>query len=706
MMHKDSHLIIEQTHQFIKHPANADTINALKDVLRFHEHRYYVLDEPLISDFEYDTLFDQLKEIEKNHPELITPDSPTQRVAVGLSDDFTEVKHIVPMLSLENSYDENDLKDWDRKVKEFIEADEVEYVVEPKFDGGGISIIFENNIFTRGATRGDGSVGEEITNNLKQLRSIPLSADFSKNKIRKIEIRGEVIIPNEKFKKINQQRVENNLPPFANPRNAATGGLRMKDPKEVAQRGMEAFLYHVSFCEDENGNDALRKIITHHSQAIETIDKLGIRSSFSVLSVCKNIDEVIAKCNEWEAKRNSLDYEIDGMVVKVNSLILQEKCGYTAHHPRWAIAYKFAAKQATSTLLNIEYQVGRTGAITPVAKIEPVPLAGVTISSISLFNEDVIREKDLMIGDKVLIERSGDVIPYIVKSLADARNGSEQKNIFPTNCPSCNSILTKPEEEAVWRCVNVNCPAQSVERIIHFVSKDAMDVKGLGEANIRKFYEMGIITDIPSIFKIDFEKISSLDGFGEKSIQILKDGIEECKKLPLHRLIFALGIRYVGEGTAKSLERSIHQFDDIKNIVELKKEIKVEDVEKKLMKFQDIGKKSAQSLIEYFSNENNLKMLEELKNLGLNFEAKVAENSLSKKFSELTFLFTGTLPTLGRSKAEAIVEEHGGTVLGSINKKLNYLIVGADAGSKLEKAQKIASIKIIDEAEFLKMVNE
>ena len=692
---QDNSIIILQSHQFLKHPANVDSINALRDVLHFHEHRYYVLDEPLISDFEYDTLFNQLKEIEKNNPELITPDSPTQRVGIGLSEDFNEVKHLVPMLSLENSYNAEDLNDWDRKVKEFIEADNVEYVVEPKFDGGGISIIFENNIFNRGTTRGDGSVGEEITNNLKQLRSIPLTADFKKHGISKIEIRGEVIIPNEKFKKINQQRVENNLPPFANPRNAATGGLRMKDPKEVAQRGMEAFLYHVSFCEDENGNDALRKIITHHSQAIEMIDKLGIRSSNSVLTVCKNIDEVIAKCNEWEAKRNSLDYEIDGMVVKVNSLILQEKCGYTAHHPRWAIAYKFAAKQATSTLLNIEYQVGRTGAITPVAKIEPVPLAGVTISSISLFNEDVICEKDLMIGDKVLIERSGDVIPYIVKSLADARNGSEQKIVFPTTCPSCNSILTKPEEEAVWRCVNVNCPAQSVERIIHFVSKDAMDVKGLGEANIRKFYEMGLLTDIPSIFKLDFEKISTLDGFGEKSINNMKAALEACKQQSLNKLIFGLGIRFVGEGTAKNLERTIHHLFDLK-------EKSVED----LLQIGDVGDKVAASIFEYFHNDENLKMLSELQSHGLNMDAKIEGDAASKKFNGLTFLFTGTLPTLGRSKAEEMVEANGGAILGSVSKKLNFLVVGADAGSKLEKAQKITTIKIIDEAEFLKMVNE
>ncbi|MEY2829291.1 MAG: ligase, NAD-dependent, partial [Bacteroidota bacterium] len=456
--------LIELSHQFLKQSATSQNISQLRELLNFHEHRYYVLSEPLISDFEYDTLFYQLKEIEKNNPELITPDSPTQRVAIGLTNEFNEVAHLVPMLSLENSYNADDLKDFDRKVKQFAEVDDVEYCVEPKFDGAGLSVIYENDLLVRGATRGDGSVGEDITNNAKQLKSLPLGAKFSAHGIKKIEIRGEVIIPNEKFREINRKRTEENLPPFGNPRNTASGGLRLKNPNEIAGRGMEAFMYHVSFTLDKNGGERMMNVLNSHHDAIKLLHEVGIRSSWKELTLCKNIDEVIAVCNAYENRRNAMPYEIDGMVVKVNKFTTQEKCGYTAHHPRWAIAYKFAAKQATSTLLNIEYQVGRTGAITPVAKIEPVHLAGVTISSISLFNEDVIREKDLMMGDKVLIERSGDVIPYIVKSLADVRNGSEQKIIFPKNCPSCNSELTKPEEEAVWRCTNINCPAQSVER--------------------------------------------------------------------------------------------------------------------------------------------------------------------------------------------------------------------------------------------------
>ena len=685
--------LLKTTKEFIKTPATAAQIEALRQVLRFHEMRYYVLAEPLVADVEYDQLFAQLKKLEAENPALITVDSPTQRVAVGLSKDFSEVQHLVPMLSLENSYNADDLMDWDRKVKEFTELNEMEYVVEPKFDGAGLSLIYENDLLTRGATRGDGAVGEEITVNIKQLRSIPLHAGFSKYGIAKIEIRGEVIIPNEKFRQINAKRLEENLPPFGNPRNTAAGGLRIKDPKEIAGRGMEAFMYHVSYTLDNNGSERMMNVLDSHSQAIEILHTLGIRSSFKELTICKNIAEVIATCQAYEAKRNSLPYEIDGMVIKVNSLQQQEKCGYTAHHPRWAIAYKFTARQATSKLLDVEFQVGRTGAITPVAKIEPVPLAGVTISSISLFNEEIIREKDLMIGDTVLLERAGDVIPYIVKSLPDARDGSEQKITFPTHCPVCESKLDKPEAEAVWRCMNINCAAQSVERIIHFVSKDALDIKGLGDEKVRRFYELGLLKNVADVFKMDVEQLKLLEGFKEKSIANLQEALVEAKTRPLNKLIFALGIRFVGETTAKTLARNIRHLLDLKGMS--KEQLKIMD---------DVGEKVAESIFEFFHNEENLKLLKELEVLGVNMIATETAGMEGKKLSGMSFLFTGTLPTLGRSKAEAMVEENGGTVAGTVNKKLNYLVVGADAGSKLEKAQKIRTIKILSEEEFLKML--
>jgi len=687
--------LTEQSHLFLKHIATPEQIENLRSVLRFHEYRYYVLSEPLISDYEYDQLFLQLQQIENTHPHLISSDSPTQRVAVGLTAAFDEIAHLVPMLSLANSYNAADLIEWDRKVKEFIEKEEVEYVIEPKFDGAGLSIIYENNQLVRGASRGDGAVGEDITNNIKQLKSIPLHANFSNYHIQKIEIRGEVIIPNATFRAMNEKRVEAQLPPFANPRNTASGGLRMLDPKEVANRGLEAFLYHVSYIQDTNGGERLMNVLETHEQAIKILHDLGIKSSYKELTICKNIQEVIAVCDRYEAQRNDLPYEIDGMVVKVNELRLQEKCGYTAHHPRWAIAYKFPARQATSILKDIEYQVGRTGAITPVAKIEPVPLGGVTIGSISLFNEEIIKEKQLMLGDKVLIERSGDVIPYIVKSLTDARNGSERPIVFPKECPVCNSTLQKPEEEAVWRCMNINCEAQRVERIIHFVSKDAMDIKGLGEEKIRRFYQDGYITSILDVFTFDVSQLSGKEGFGEKSIVNMKAAIEAAKEQPLQRLIFALGIRFVGENTAKTLARHIHHLLDLKELEQTA-----------LLQLEDVGKKVAESIYEFFHTESNIQLLQQLESLGVNMKAAEESSTSNKKLAGQSFLFTGTLPTLGRSKAEAMVEALGGTVAGSVNKKLTYLVAGAEAGSKLEKARTIGSIQIIDEAQFLELLSE
>ncbi len=431
-----------------------------------------------------------------------------------------------------------------------------------------------------------------------------------------------------------------------------------------------------------------------HSGALEMLWELGFRSPQKEKKVLKGIEAVIKYCAEFEITRDDLPYEIDGMVIKVNDVALQDKMGMTTHHPRWAIAYKFKARQATSTLLNIEFQVGRTGSITPVAKIKPVPIGGVTVSSFSLFNEDVIKEKDLMIGDSVLVERAGDVIPYIVKSLAELRDGSEKKIQFPKNCPACSSHLFKEEGEAVWRCINIECPAQVVERIIHFVSKDAMDIRGFGEANVRKFYDLGLVKDIPGIYKLDFEKIGELEGFGKKSIENLNQAILNSKKQPLHRLIFGLGIRFVGETTAKTLAQAVNHLLDLKKFSE-------ED----LLNLEDIGPKVAGSILHFFSNEMNINMLEQLENLGLALKNSKKTHASGGNLQGLSFLFTGTLPTLKRSEAEAMVEKNGGKITGSVSSKLNYLVVGEDAGSKLEKAKKINSVKIVSEEEFLKMLS-
>jgi len=499
-------------------------IELLRDVLRFHEYRYYILSDPLISDKEYDVLFTALEKLEKNNPSLIASDSPTQRVAKGLTTQFPVVQHLVPMLSLENSYNADDLRDFDRKAKELSGLSDIEYCVEPKFDGAGISLIYEDDKLVRGATRGDGVEGEEITINLKQIRSIPLSAKFSVHGIKQVEIRGEVMMNKESFRKYNETLLAQHLPPLANPRNAASGALRIKDPKEVSKRSLEAFLYHISDLITSDGQHT-SSVLHTHSGSLDMLWELGLRSPHKEKKVCKGIDEVIHYCQEYEAKRDDLPYEIDGMVVKVNNLEIHDKLGMTTHHPRWAIAFKFKARQATSRLRAVEFQVGRTGSVTPVAKIEPVPIGGVTVSSISLHNEEFIRERDIMIGDQVLVERAGDVIPYIVKALTDVRTGQEQTIDFPKYCPACHDELVKPEEEAVWRCTNINCPAQVVERIIHFTSKDAMDIRGLGEANIRKFYELGFLKDIPGIYQLPYDQIRSLEGFGERSLQNLKEAI-------------------------------------------------------------------------------------------------------------------------------------------------------------------------------------
>ncbi len=679
---------LEHKEGLIVHTNNLEN---LRDILRFHEHRYYVENDPLISDFEYDTLYKKLETFEKEHPELITKDSPTQRVGVTLIKDFPKTRHLVPMLSLENSYNEEDLKDWDRKAKEISGLDEIEYTVEPKFDGASISLIYENNLLVRGVTRGDGEIGDDITPNIFQIKSIPLSAPFDSKNIQQIEIRGEILINKDNFKKYNNSLMEEGIPPLANPRNAAAGSLRIKDTSIVRKRNLEGFLYHVSYI--LNVHEPKNETILTHSDMLKMLQEFGFRTPQHELKVVKGINAVIREIEEFEKQRDQLPYEIDGMVIKVNNLELQEKLGMTSHHPRWAIAFKFKARQATSKLLSVEFQVGRTGAVTPVAKIQPVAVGGVTVSSISVHNEEYIKEKDLMLGDAILIERSGDVIPQIVKSMPDSRDGHEKKIVFPTECPACHHTLYKAQEEAVWRCVNINCKAQVLERIIHFVSKDAMDIKSLGEANVRKFFEMNLIKDIPGIYELDFDTIKSMDGFGEKSISNLREAIDKSKHQPLHRLIYSLGIRYVGETTAKTIAQHIHHILDLQKMTS-----------EELMKMEDVGVKVAASIHAFFQNDDNIQMLKKLEHLGIEPEAKQLEK-IEGDLSGQTFLFTGTLTSLKRNEAESMVEKHGGKILSGVSSKLNYLITGEDAGSKLEKARKIPGIKIISEEDFKKLLS-
>jgi DNA ligase (NAD+) len=689
----EKHLFTQAKHLLAHDIASPEKeVQQLRDVINYSDWKYYVQSEPVLSDSEYDALFKKLKQIEEKRPELVTSDSPTQRVAIGLSEKFPTVSHLVPMLSLDNTYNADDLRDWDRRCRELAKTDDIEYCIEPKYDGAGISLVYEDGKLLRGATRGDGIMGEDVTVNIKQIKSIPLSAAFMKSHVQQIEIRGEIVIHKQVFEDFNKQRAAEGLSPLANPRNAASGTLRMLDPVEVRKRGLNAVLYHISYYNLTGGNRP--KELSTHYDAIQWLYNLGFPTPAKQMKRFHKIDDVIEYCHEFEAKRDDLPYEVDGLVIKVNNFDLQDKIGMTSHHPRWQVAFKFKARQATSKLLKVEFQVGRTGTITPVAKIEPVPIGGVTVTSVSLFNEDVVREKDLKIGDTVLVERAGDVIPYIVKPLTELRNGHEHAIKFPTHCPVCNELLEKQADEAAWRCININCPVQVVERIIHFASKDAMDIRNLGGANIQKFYELEFLKSIPDIYHLPWDKIKELEGFGAKSISNLQAAIENSKKQPLHRLVYGLGIRYVGETTAKTLANAVTNL----------KEIYDWDVEK-LSTLEDIGPKVATSVADFFSRHENRHIIGLLEKEGVNLVnehkgSQPADGVLSGK----TFLFTGTMAELKRSDAEAMVEEKGGAILSGVSSKLNYLVVGEDAGSKLEKAKKLGTVSILTEQEFLNLI--
>ncbi|MEY4057456.1 MAG: NAD-dependent DNA ligase LigA [Chitinophagia bacterium] len=668
-------------------------LDSLKKLLKFNEYQYYVLNEPLISDYEYDQLYQQLISIESANTSLITPDSPSQRVGNSLNANFVTIPHLVPMLSLENSYNAADLIDFDRKAIEGAGNEKLTYCVEPKFDGASISLVYENELLVRACTRGDGVAGEDITQNIKQIKSIPLSIPLADYGIKQIEIRGEVIMSKNSFAAFNEKLKLKQQAPLANPRNAAAGSLRMKDPKEVGERNLDAFIYHISYVLPIPGAK-LTPLLQTHSGTLSLLWNLGFRSPQKERKILEGINNVIDYCISFEIGRDQLPYDIDGLVIKIDDVPLQEKLGMTSHHPRWAIAYKFKARQATTIIENVEFQVGRTGAVTPVAKLQPVALGGVTVSSISMHNEEYIKEKDIRLGDTVIIERAGDVIPQIVQSISSLRKGTEKMITFPTTCPVCNAPLEKEEAEAVWRCISPLCKAQIVERIIHFVSKDAMDIKSFGEANIRKFYEIGILPNVPAVYTLDFEKVTQLEGFGKKSIENLQAAIANSKNQPLYRLIYGLGIRFVGETTAKTVASQIQHILDLTNFTE-----------EQLQSFEDVGVKVAKSIYAYFHEESNIAMIRELESLGLNM-IQTNTTAVDGNLAGLNFLFTGTLTQLKRAEAEAMVEARGGHILGGVSSKLNYLVVGEDAGSKLEKAKKIASIKIITEAEYIDLIKK
>ncbi|MDO8368064.1 MAG: NAD-dependent DNA ligase LigA [Saprospiraceae bacterium] len=688
----------------------AERAEDLRRVLRYHEWRYYVGNDPVISDFEYDQLYKQLQTIEAAHPQLVTPDSPTQRVGKDLTENAAQVAHLTPMLSLDNSYNAEDLNDFDESVKKLcgLEKDaDVEYCVEPKYDGGTIALVYENDRFIRAATRGNGYVGEEITANIRTLRSVPLQAAFSKRGISKVELRGEALIRKDIFEKINKTRQEAGEAVFANPRNAATGGLRMKDPREAAERGLEAFLYQLGYAIDSEGNNLLGNFKSH-DESIHLLESLsfktplakgGTKQHLPATKTCRNIAEVIQFCTDWQEYRDEYPYELDGIVVKVNSLELQEKCGSTSHHPRWAIAFKFKARQATTRLRDVEFQVGKTGAVTPVAKLEPVALAGVIVQNVSMHNEEFIRSKDLRIGDQVLVERAGDVIPYIVKSLVELRNGSEQVVHYPKNCPVCHSVLVKPEDEAIWRCENAECEAQVLARMVFHTSKHAMDIEGLGESTIEKFYKLGWLHSIADLYRLDYEAIAKLEGFGEKSAANLKAAVEKAKQNPVHRLFHSLSIHHLGQRTSKLLAAEIGHVLDLRGW----------DLEK-YQTIKDIGPVAAKNVSNFFLNPSNVELLETMERLGVNLrqtdEDKKADVNTDGPLYGKSILFTGTLSQMTREEAEKKAAAAGASLMSGVSKHLSILVVGEKAGSKLKKAQALETVEIWTEAEFLDRIIE
>jgi len=657
-------------------------INELREKINYHNYQYYVLDNPIITDFEYDKLMEELIKLEEKYPDLVTEDSPTQRVGGEPLTKFNQVNHTVPLLSLANSYNEQDLLDFDRRIKREIGQD-VEYVVEFKIDGLSVALKYENGVFVRGATRGDGEIGEDITLNLKTIKSIPLRLQKKNN----IEVRGEVYIPKKKFLELNERQEEMGLITFANPRNAAAGSLRQLDPKVTASRPLDIFVFEILFSGEKN--------IAKHSEGLEYLKELGFKTSR--YKVCQNINEVIKLCQEWQEKRHELSFEIDGLVIKVNRLKQREELGATAKSPRWAIAYKFPAEEKETTVKDIIVQVGRTGAITPTAVLEPVRVAGSVVSRATLHNQDFIDEKDIRIGDRVIIHKAGDVIPEVVRVLKDKRKGDERIFKLPENCPECNEPTVRLEGEAALRCVNIACPAQLRRGIIHFVSREAMNIEGLGEAVVTQLLENDLIRDPGDLYylKGKREELIALERMGEKSVQNLLKAIEDSKSNDLSKVLSALGIRLVGAKAALVLAEN---FGSMEKLMEASIE--------ELTEIDEIGPKMAESIVAFFEEESNKAVIDKLKAAGVNMlSLKGDKKKEDLRLEGVTFVLTGTLEGFTRNEAKDIIENLGGKVTGSVSKKTDYVLAGENPGSKLDKAKELG-IKIIDEEEFRSLVNK
>lgn len=658
-------------------------INELHELLNQYNYEYHVLDKPSVSDSEYDQLLRELIDLEGQFPDLKTSDSPSQRVGGAILDAFEKVEHRTPMLSLGNAFNEEDLRDFDRRVRQAV-GDDFSYVCELKIDGLAVSLRYEDGVFAQGATRGDGSIGEDITSNLKTIRSIPLKIS---EKI-SFEVRGEAFMPKGSFEALNKIKDEKGEEPFANPRNAAAGSLRQLDPKIAASRNLDLFLYALADIGDTG--------IDSHSEGLDKLESLGFKTN-PERKQCATIEEVIDFVGKWTDQRPNLSYDIDGIVIKVNSLEQQEQLGTTAKSPRWAIAFKFPAEEVVTVLKEIELSVGRTGVVTPTAILAPVRVAGTTVQRASLHNEDLIREKDIKIGDHVVIKKAGDIIPEVVNVLEGKRTGDEQEFHMPTHCPECESELVRLEGEVALRCINPKCPAQIREGLIHFVSRNAMNIDGLGEKVISQLFREKLIEDVADLYRLERDQLLQLERMGEKSADNLLDAIQASKANSLEKLLFGLGIRHVGAKAAKTLAQEFGSMDKLMNLGK-----------EELTNVNEIGDKMADAIVAYFENDEVKELIEELKDAGVNLEYKgpkpVAASEVDSYFAGKTIVLTGKIERLSRNEAKEKIEMLGGKVTGSVSKKTDLVIAGEEAGSKLAKANEL-NIEVWDEDKLMEELN-
>ena len=668
-------------------------IDDLREQLRHHEYRYYVLDDPEISDAEFDVLMNELKALEATHPELITPDSPTQRVGGKPREGFIKVLHSSPMLSLDNAYNEQELRDWERRVHELSGRKDVEYVCELKLDGLSMALRYGpdqmepgKSKLVLGLTRGDGSIGEDVTLNVKAVRSVPLSISPAALKEaglpQEFEVRGEIIFPTKSFERMNEERERLNLAKFANPRNAAAGAVRVLDPSITAQRRLDFYSYFLLV----NGRAHFKK----HSEALEALQEAGFKVN-RTWKLVHDIDDVWNFINQWEPQRDKLDYEIDGVVIKVNDVRLQHELGYTGKAPRWAIAYKYAARSGMTQIEDINVQVGRTGKLTPVAFLEPVPIGGTTVSRATLHNQDEIERLGVKIGDWVMVERGGDVIPKVVKVIDDKDHPRGHRQFhMPEHCPVCGGKIVRVEGEADHRCVNVNCPAKLRESILHFASRSVMNIEGMGDALVNQLTERGLVKNVADIYLLTKSDLLKLERMGDKSAQNVLNEIEASRKLPLERVIYGLGIRFVGERTAEFLAQHFGSLDAM-----------IEAGVEELQEVNEVGPRIAESIYNFFQEPKNRELVDQLRKAGLQFHGTKKERGT--KLQGKTFVITGTLANYSRDETKKMIEDAGGKVTGSVSKKTDYVVAGADPGSKLDKAREL-SVNVIGENELVALL--